>query len=418
QGIFRAKLTEEGSGIKGETLEHLIAADIAKAPNFRPSGITVAPDGSLYFMDWSQMLIGHLQHHLRDPKRDHQHGRLYRITYEGRPLMEPKKIDGQPIPALLELLKEPENDVRLRAKIEMGKRDSKEVTDAAAAWVKALDAKDSKYEHNLLEALWVHQWHNVVNLPLLKRVIESPEPRARAQGIRVLGYWRDRVPGALEMVKLAADDEAPRVRLEAVRVASFFRETAAADAALVTLKHPMDYYLDYCFKETMRQLKPWWQDTVAEGKEIAVGNPAGINYLLGSVPSTELVKLPKSPATLTAILTRQDLPTKQLTAALSDLSELEKKPPTGTLVSLIGATPAKDSRKLCHLLLQQSASDLKTVRPELEKLVASRKGRVAHTAAAALIVADGSVEPAWRTAAKSPEAMNAFLAAIPLVPDA
>lgn len=418
QGIFRAKLTEEGSGIKGETLEHLIAADIAKAPNFRPSGITVAPDGSLYFMDWSQMLIGHLQHHLRDPKRDHQHGRLYRITYEGRPLMEPKKIDGQPIPALLELLKEPENDVRLRAKIEMGKRDSKEVTTAAAAWVKSLDAKDSKYEHNLLEALWVHQWHNVVNLPLLKRVIESPEPRARAQGIRVLGYWRDRVPNALEIVRRAADDDSARVRLEAVRVASFFRETAAADVALTALKHPMDYYLDYCFKETMRQLKPWWQNAIAEGKEIAADNPAGVSFLLSSVASADLSKLPKSPATLTAMLTRPDIAPAQRSGALADLAQLKKTSATAALVTVLAGLPDEESKDLCSLLLQQSPSDLKTVRAPLEKLAATGPGQVSGTAAAALIVADGSINPALTAAGKSPEALNAFLAAISLVPDA
>ena len=157
------------------------------------------------------MLIGHLQHHLRDPNRDHQHGRLYRITYEGRPLLVPKEIDGEPIASLLELLKEPENDVRLRAKIELGKHDSKEVTDATMKWVKALDCKDAKYEHNLLEALWVHQWHNVVNLPLLERVFKSPESRARAQAVRVIGYWRDRVPGALAMVKAAAEQMTERL---------------------------------------------------------------------------------------------------------------------------------------------------------------------------------------------------------------
>jgi hypothetical protein len=56
-------------------------------------------------MDWSQMLIGHLQHHLRDPNRDHQHGRLYRLTYPSRPLLTPKKIDGEPIENLLALLR-------------------------------------------------------------------------------------------------------------------------------------------------------------------------------------------------------------------------------------------------------------------------------------------------------------------------
>ncbi|RYG75659.1 MAG: HEAT repeat domain-containing protein, partial [Alphaproteobacteria bacterium] len=319
--------------------------------------------------------------------------------------MEPKKIDGQPIPALLELLKEPENDVRLRAKIEMGKRDAKEVTDAAVAWVKSLDAKDPKHEHNLLEALWVHQWHNVVNLPLLKRVVESPEPRARAQGIRVLGYWRDRVPNALEILKRAADDEAPRVRLEAVRVASFFRETAAADVALTALKHPMDYYLDYCFKETMRQLKPWWQNSIAEGKEIAADNPAGVSFLLSSVASADLAKLPKSPATLTAMLTRPDVSTDQRAMALADLAKLKKTSATETLVTLLASLREEDSKELSSLLLDQSPADLKSVRPALEKLTSD-------SAYAALIIADGSIQPTWSAASKSPEALSAFLDAI------
>jgi len=421
QGIFRAKLTEEGSGIKGETIEHLISADLNKAPNFRPSGITVAPDGSLYFMDWSQMLIGHLQHHLRDPNRDHQHGRLYRITYEGRPLMVPKKIDGQPVAALIELLKEPENDVRLRAKIELGKRDPKEVTTAAMNWVKSLDPKDPTYEHNLLEALWVHQWHNIVNEPLLKRVLKSPEPRARAQGVRVLGYWRDRVPDALPLVKLAADDEAPRVRLEAVRVASYFRETGAADAALAILKHPTDYYLDYCFKETMRQLKPWWKDAIAEGKEIATDNPAGIDFLLGSVSAAELAKLPKSPVTLAALLTRGDVAPDQRTQALAELAKLRKTTPAETLVKTLATVSGKSdagTRELCAMLLKQPAGELKTLREPLQKLAgADASDMVRQHVGAALITGDGSIGSRWEAAQQSPQALTGFLNALILVPD-
>jgi mono/diheme cytochrome c family protein/glucose/arabinose dehydrogenase len=266
QGIFRAKLSEEGSGLKGETLEPgLVATDVAKNPNFRPSGVAVAPDGSLYFMDWSQMLIGHLQHHLRDPNRDHAHGRIYRITYPSRPLLTPKKIAGEPIEKLLELLKEHEDNVRLRAKIELDTHDSAKVIAATQKWEKALDKKDKDYEHHRLEALWVHQWHNVVNVALLKDVLASPEPRARAQAVRVLCYWRDRVPGALELVGNAIQDKAPRVRLEAVRALSFFNgqdTTKAIDYAKLVAPEK-DYYIDYCFKETMKQL-----GSLPEGKDI------------------------------------------------------------------------------------------------------------------------------------------------------
>src|SRR5947209_1344510 len=107
-------------------------------PNFRPVAVDVGPDGAIYFCDWQNPIIGHMQHHLRDPNRDHDYGRIYRITYQGRPLMKPVKIDGQPIRALLELLKEPENQTRELAKIELGKRDSSEVMAALGKWVAAL----------------------------------------------------------------------------------------------------------------------------------------------------------------------------------------------------------------------------------------------------------------------------------------
>ena len=75
--------------------------------NFRPVDMEIATDGSLYIVDWHNILIGHMQHNARDPLRDHVHGRIYRVTYPSRPLVSPAKIEGESIPALLENLKLP-----------------------------------------------------------------------------------------------------------------------------------------------------------------------------------------------------------------------------------------------------------------------------------------------------------------------
>lgn len=254
QGIFRVKITDDGSGVAGQQQENLLTSD---DPNFRPVAAAVAPDGSLYVLDWSNAIIGHAQHHLRDPNRDHSRGRIYRITYDGRPLLAPATIVGASIPALLELLKTPENDVRTRVKIELSTRDATQVITALDAWSATLERNDPAYQHHLLEALWVHQWLNKVDRTLLVRLLEAPEFHARAAATRVLCYWRDRIPDALSLLKARAGDEQPRVRLEAVRAASFFAGAdlpAAFDVAYESLRHASDYYLRYVYQETVRQL--------------------------------------------------------------------------------------------------------------------------------------------------------------------
>jgi len=111
----------------------------------------------------------------------------------------------------------------------------------------------------LTEAIWGHQWHNVVNQGLLKRMLRSPEPRARAAATRVLSYWRDRVRDPLALLEAQAKDERPRVRLEAVRACSFFKTSRAAEVALAALdKEPNPdkpgYYIKYYLDETMKAL--------------------------------------------------------------------------------------------------------------------------------------------------------------------
>jgi glucose/arabinose dehydrogenase/azurin/lysophospholipase L1-like esterase len=419
QGIFRVKVSEDGSGLKGETLENLISSD---DPNFRPTGISVAPDGSLYFMDWSNAIIGHMQHHLRDPNRDHQHGRIYRMTYEGRPLLTPPKIDGQPVAALMELLKVPENDVRTRAKIELSKHDPKEVIAAVDAWAASLDASDPAVQHHLMEALWVHQWQNVVDVALLKRLLRSSDFHARAAATRVLCYWRDRIPEALTLLKVQAQDEHPRVRLEAVRAASFYEQWEAADVALASLTQPTDYYLTYCLKETMRQLTPWWKSAITDGKPLAKGNPKGVEYILAGVSTADLAKLPKSEPVYLAMFARSDAPTTMRQEALQALATQRSESPLTTLLSML--KPLADSggpalADACRFLLVQPAADLAGGRDALVKLSGpGAPDTLRQSLIAALMIADGSIDKQWAAAGSSPTALTDALVALTLIPEA
>jgi glucose/arabinose dehydrogenase len=254
RGLLNYKLSEDGAGLKINEIDPILqSAD----ENFRPVDAEVGPDGALYFVDWHNPIIGHMQHNLRDTSRDKLHGRVYRVTAVGRPLLKPPVIAGAPIPQLLDLLKEPENRVRYRARTELGARDKAQVLAAVDAWVAKLDAKDPGYEHHMMEALWVHQWQNAVNETLLKRMLKSSDPWARAAATRVLCYWRDRVASPLALLRTLATDPHPAVRLEAVRAASFFQTQEAAEVALASLEQPQDRFLKYTLDQAMNTLKPF-----------------------------------------------------------------------------------------------------------------------------------------------------------------
>ena len=124
QGVLRYRVKDDGSGIKADPVEPLLKSS---DPNFRPVDLEFGPDGALYVVDWYNPLIGHMQHSLRDPNRDVEHGRIWRIHYKGRPLVKPAKIAGASVPELLDLLKVYEDRTRYRARRELRDRPAKEV---------------------------------------------------------------------------------------------------------------------------------------------------------------------------------------------------------------------------------------------------------------------------------------------------
>ena len=157
--------------------------------NFRPSDAIVGEDGALYVADWHNMIIGHMQHNIRDPSRDHKHGRILRLTVQGRPLQEPVAIHGQPIAKLLDNLKHPVDGVRHRTRVELSGRESEAVIAAAKAWAKDFDANDETEAHHLLEALWLLQQHNVTDDEILNKLVNSEVPHAAVAAKTVQHFW-------------------------------------------------------------------------------------------------------------------------------------------------------------------------------------------------------------------------------------
>ena len=248
--ILNHKIVEEDSGFKGKEVDPIVYCEDG---NFRPVDVQFAPDGSLYIVDWHNALIGHLQHNLRDPSRDHSHGRIWRVTYPSRPLVDVPKITGEPIADLLDLLKSKDDRIRYNVRRELAARETEDVIAATKKWLSGLDKTGEDYLHHVLEGLWVHQTQNVVNEDLLKQLLTCDNHHARAAAVRVLSFWTDGVQESLKLLKERVADKHPRVRLEAVRALTFMEPSdEIIETALGVLEGEVDDYLQYTLDEAMR----------------------------------------------------------------------------------------------------------------------------------------------------------------------
>ncbi len=239
-GAKQHKVIEDGTGFTTEYVQDLY---VSKDLNFRPVDLEFAPDGSLYVADWQNALIGHMQHSARDPLRDHVHGRIYRVTYPSRPLVEPAKIDGASVAELLENLKLPEYRSRYRTRRELREHDGEEVAKAAAEWA----AKQTDPRHKL-EALWVTWGADEVDAALLAELLKSDDHRIRAAAVRVARFNDHKLKDLTEILSDAAHDEHGRVRLEAIAAASFLPADEGVAVLTIAKAKGVDPYIEDSLK--------------------------------------------------------------------------------------------------------------------------------------------------------------------------
>jgi putative membrane-bound dehydrogenase-like protein len=246
--------------------------------NFRPVDPQIGPDGALWFGDWCNALIGHMQYSQRDPNRDHQHGRVFRLVYKERPLLDPITQYGKSEEELLEQLRVYEPRTRSRARRELNDRPSPVVIAAVKKWVSELDPEESEFDRLRCEALWVLQGHHAVDPELLASVLEAKTPDARAAATHIVAEERAYLPSAFAMLREKVQDEHPRVRLEAIRGLSLFPTMESVDAALAALESPLDSWLEYTLEHTIGALEPVWSEAFSAGR-FATENPRAQEFV-------------------------------------------------------------------------------------------------------------------------------------------
>ncbi len=299
--VCRFVLSEDGSGFAARQQQDLISSNHVA---FRPIDVKQGPDGAIYIADWYNPIIQHGEVDFRDPRRDHTHGRIWRVTAKGRkPLAKPKLV-GADVASLLSSLKSPETFERQHAKRVLKELGADKVLQPLTAWVAQLDANDPQFEHHRLEGLWMFQSLDVPNVTLLDAVLKSKTPQARAAGVRVVAQWfgvavgatdEPKLPGqsakALAWLETAIADEHPRVRLEAVRALAEFPQLDAAKLALRAVDQPLDQFLDYALWQTSRELASAWLPEVVAGRFDFEGKIPRLLFAIRSAEATPAVSV-------------------------------------------------------------------------------------------------------------------------------
>ncbi|WP_197439614.1 PVC-type heme-binding CxxCH protein [Calycomorphotria hydatis] len=283
---FNVRDESQGAGFEGERIDDLLSStDMI----FRPVDPKIGPDGALWFGDWCNALIGHMQYSQRDPNRDHVHGRVYRLVYKDKDLLDPITQADKSIPELLDQLTVYEYRTRYRARRELRDRNKDEVYAALDRWIEGVSDPQQ-----LCEAMWIQESFRDVDPKLLDKILASSDFHARAAAVHTITNEHERVSDFHDRMVAAINDPHPRVRVEALRGISFLETDDATALALSAVDQPMDYWIEYTLEHTLHALEPQWKEA-GFGTVTATSSDAAKNHLKQHMskagPGAEAVKL-------------------------------------------------------------------------------------------------------------------------------
>ena len=277
-------------------------ADVCRTSNntFRPIDVKLGPDGALYIADWSNPIINHGEVDFRDPRRDREHGRIWRVSVKDKAGVKKPALVNASVPTLLHELLSPNHFNSSQATRVLVEKGAATVAPELKTWTATL-----KDEKQLLAALWIHQALNVAAPELLNQLLEAKDGRIRAAAVRALGHSAampakpvlladangtvstfladggaslSESDAVARLAKLVTDPH-PRVRVEAIRALAKFPSAKSAALVLSAVDDiGTDKFLDYAVWLSINDLAPqflamlesgaWVPDSLAKQRQL------------------------------------------------------------------------------------------------------------------------------------------------------
>ena len=239
--IVRFSITDEGAGYVTQQLGDLLRTD---SVNFRPIDVKLGPDGALYIADWANPIINHGEVDFRDPRRDREHGRIWRVTKKDSPLLTKRDFTKLPGAELIAALGSANRYDRDQAAAVLYESDSP----GLQAALEEASKTEGTAALNASRILASRFGKASDAIPAgITAALNGETPEIRAAAVRLLIDPNHRIkPEALSAAfRKSIADPFPRVRLETIRALADSDLANPLDIALDALKHPRDRFIDY-----------------------------------------------------------------------------------------------------------------------------------------------------------------------------
>ncbi len=331
----RYKITPDKSGYQSEEVQTIIHSDHR---SYRPVDTKIGPDGALYIVDWYNPIIDHGEVDFHHPIRDKSHGRIWRMTKKGSPLLQPINTQVDNPTELLKLLKSPEQFTRMQANRAYVEQNGD--PQAVINWMKNIKGHSPEAYQQRLEGYWLLAALNHYDEPTILGALNWQYPQARAAAVRQFANWkiaynhRDKLPKLIE-------DKHPQVRLEAIHLLREMGSIEAIELVIKALDAPMDENLTFALDLTLRERKEDWLPKMVDNIVLFKGDVNKNMYALLTTEDERIV------GPIQKLLAKPDL----------DASLAQK---AWRLLAKIGDAEAKD-KILAKVLVEENASLLTTM---------------------------------------------------------
>ncbi len=244
-----------------------VEADVVRTSDaaFRPIALKMGPDGALYVADWTNPIINHGEVDFRDPRRDKQRGRIWRIAPKDSKPIAWEPVAGLPVDALLNKLLSQNRWEFEQARRELAKVPVANLRKALASWVKddvtrrhaawLLSGRTADTAH--LKAMLDPQNHDDASVQVALRELGKASGNHGSTDISAITPW----------VEASRN---PRTRLEAFRALARVRTFESADMVLKNLPtDSSDTYLDFAAWISVNDLaRPWLEEIASHPDKI------------------------------------------------------------------------------------------------------------------------------------------------------